>query len=220
MTPTEALETVRYQVAEDSANFWSNTEVYGYLTQGERELASQLECNEAVTAVTVATGTYSYSTGVADFVNIKHVTYSGDTAYKLKATDFRGLQSLDDSIMTSSATAGDPEYYWRNGNAVVLWPTPDASGTISVYGTKVPTAVVSGAAAFTVPVQFSDGLPDYALYRMYLKDQDDSRANMHLNLWREHKQKSQREWMRRRFADQFPVVKDEGQYPSVSLGIV
>lgn len=221
MTPSEAVDTIRYQVAESSANFFEAAEIYGYLTQAERELANYLECNIAVTAFTATTGTYSYTTGVTDFVNIEHVTYNnGSRSYKLKGVDFRDLQSLDDLVMTSSATAGDPEVYWRNGDAVIMWPTPDASGTCNVYGTKVCTAVVSGATAFTVPNFVTEYLPDFALYRMYLKDQDDSRANMHLKLWKENKELAKREYARRKYSDRLLVVKTEDNYPTVAFGMV
>lgn len=220
MTPAEALATVRYQVAEPSANFWSNDEIYVYLTQGERELANKLECNIASTAMTVSASVYSYTTGVSDFVNVDHITYSGGEAAKLKHVDFRGLQTLDDQALTSDAQSGDPTHYWRNGDSVILWPTPDASATCQVYGTKVCTAVVSGSSTFTIPNQFTDYLPEFALYRMHLKDQDDSRASLHLALWNEHKNRAQMEYTRRKYSDMLLVVKDEESYPTTLLGMV
>jgi hypothetical protein len=220
MTPEEVVLTVRDQVAESSANFFTDAELYRYTTSAERQLANLLGCNDVVSVVTFSTGTYSYTTGVSDYVNIKHITYSGSEAYKLKGVDFRDLQALDSKVMTTSASVGDPTHYWRYGNSIALWPTPDASGTISVYGTKVTTAVVSGATAFAIPIQFTEGLPDYVLYRCYLKDQDDGRANMHLKLWEDYKASSLREWTGRKYADRLLVVKTEEDYPTTELGMV
>jgi hypothetical protein len=183
-------------------------------------MANLLGCNVAATAVTVTTAQYSYTTGVSDFVNINHITYSGSEAYKLKAVDFRGLQALDARALTTFAQSGDPTHYWRYGNAVILWPTPDGSGTINVYGTKTPTAVVSGATGFTIFGQLTEYLPDYALWRMHMKDQDDGRSNMHLKLWEDHKIKAQREWTRRQYADQLLVVKCEDDYPGTIQGMI
>jgi len=220
MTPDEAVTTVRYQIAEESANFFSDDELRSYLTMGEREIANLLECNEEVTTVTLTTGTYSYATGLSGYNTIDHITYSGNEAYKLKGVDFRDLQAVDDQVMSPNAQSGDPTHYWRYGGSVVLWPTPDASGTIAVYGTKTTTAVVSGATAFSINNQFTEYLPDYVLFRCYMKDQDNGRATMHKQVWEEHKVRAQRENSRRRYSDRLLVVKTEPEYPTTILGIV
>lgn len=219
MIPSDAVTTIRYQVAETSANFWSNDEIYWYLTMAEREMAALLQCYQVTTAFTTTTSTYSY-TAANDFVNIDHVTYDGSTRYKLKAVDFRTLQALDDNVMDSSAQSGEPTHYWRYGTAMILWPTPDASHAVTVYGTKVTTAVVSGSTAFSIPVQFTDYLLDYSLYRMYLKDQDDGRANMHLTLWQDNKARAVAEWSSRLYSDQILTVKCEEDYPDTVAGMV
>ena len=69
-----------------------------------------------------------------------------------------------------------------------------------------------------VPALFHQYIPDYCLYRMYAKDQDD-RYQFHKRLWDENILKSISKWKQSKRRDQHSVVKQEEMYPGTVLGM-
>lgn len=217
MNVSTAIQTVRYQAYESTAAFWADDEIRQYLWEGECEMARLLECVEVVTSITTVTSTQE-STYTSTVETIKRVTYDGD---RLKRIDFRDLDSLDSDGTDSNASTGDPTHYYLWGNNTIgFWPVPTTSAAVKMWGNGVPAQITSSVSQFTIPAQFHTYLPDYALTRMYWKDQDDTRARAHNELWERNKAKAQSEWNRRKNADKLNVVKDQDYYASTTLGMI
>lgn len=207
MSVATALQSVRYQVYETTASFWSDDEIRSYLWQAECDLASEVQCVEIKTTLTAATSTQEYSFA-SSIETVRRVTYDGE---RLKLVDLRTLDAIDDDATSGGVQTGDPTHYYLFGdNTLGLWPVPAASGSIvEVRGNGMPTEIASSTTQFTVPGLFHRDLIDYALYRCYLKDQDDGRANTHLQLWERSKEKARTKWRLRNTRGGYSIVKDE-----------
>lgn len=215
MTVASAIQTVRYQFYESTAAFLADDEIRQYLWDGECDLSRQIGGNEVVTSITTVTSTQE-STYTSTVEMIKRVTYDGGRLHKM---DFRDLDSLDSDGTDSDASTGDPTHYYTYGNNTIgFWPVPTTSATVKIWGIGTPTQITSSVSAFTIPGQFHNYLPDYALYRAYLKDQDDGRSKVHLDLWEKNKSKAQAEWNKRKNGDKINVVKDEYTMACSQLG--
>jgi hypothetical protein len=216
MNVATAIQTVRYQAYEPTAAFWADDEIRQYLWEGECEIARMAECVEVATSITTVTSTQE-STYTSTVETIKRVTYDGD---RLKKIDFRDLDTLDEDGTASDASTGNPTHYYLWGNNTIgFWPVPTTSAAVKIWGNGTPAQITSSVSAFTVPPQFHNAIPDYALYRMYSKDQDDSRAKLHLDIWEASKTKAVQQWSRRKSADKINLVKDEYAYASTTLGM-
>jgi len=217
MTVATALSTVRNQTYESSANFWADDEIRQYLWEGECEIARENQCVEVVTSITTTTSTQETTfTSTVEF--IQRVTYDDE---RLKKVDFRDLDSLDNEPTGSDATTSDPTHYYLFGNNTMgFWPIPTTSATVKIWGSGMPPQITSSVSQFSIAGQFHHALPDYALYRMYLKDQDDGRAKMHLDLWGEKKLRATQQWQKRKNIDKLNVVRDEYTAGSTLLGPV
>lgn len=215
MNVSTAVQTVRYQFYEATAAFLADDEIRQYLWDGECELARKVECVEVVTSITASAGVQE-STYTSTVEMIKRVTYDDD---RLKKIDFRELDALDDDGTGSDVSTGDPTHYYLYGNNTIgFWPKPTTDGVVKIWGNGTPAQITSSSTAFTIPVQFHNYLPDYALYRCYLKDQDDGRGKLHLDLWESNKAKAQAEWHRRKNGDKLNVVKDEYTMATTIMG--
>ncbi len=134
--------------------------------------------------------------------------------------DLRDLSALDDDWSTTAAVDAEPTHYYEWGEYIGMWPVPDASATMKIWGDFEPAEITSSSSAYTIPRQFQKNfLNDYALYRMYLKDQDDGRANLHLGLWSQHKSEAQRLWARKKNRNKISIPKSDWAYPITPLGM-
>lgn len=89
------------------------------------------------TLVTVA-GTASYALNSLDLVLLN--VWNKTTGRRLGAVDSQNLQSYDDSVVYP-ANRGAPTKYYRDGNNVVLFPTPDAVYSIELFTQRLPVAL-------------------------------------------------------------------------------
>ena len=216
MTPMQATTKYRALTYEGTATgFVTDAQIYADLWQGECELNSLLELYQAATALTTTTGTQEYSFPT-DYIVIKRVTYDGD---RLKAADFRELDSIDDKFTDSDSQTGDPTHYYLWAGKIGMWPVPDTSATVEIWGVKQPASITTNTAAFSIPLQFTDFPLDYALMNYYMKDQDDGRFQVYQARWENDKQMAQRLWNRRRYADRLLTVKMEDQSAYTVLGM-
>lgn len=221
MTPNSALAVVRNQINETTANanFWTDAEIYDYMTDAETQLAGIVGFTQAVTAHTTVTDQSVY-TVPDNCVKIARLTFDGK---KLKKVDDRDIDYLDGTDAGSTIESGEPDVYKEWGDNVTLYPTPDDS-----YGEKTlyfefyqsPTAIATASTKFTItqPV-INNMIADYAIYRCYLKATETKLANEYLTRWNSsvaaaHSMKwNEENW------DRIQVVKDEDFYNSTSLGM-
>lgn len=216
MTPAQALATIRNQFYEASTAFVGDDEIRAYLWDAECDLGSTLHCNQVTTALTTSASVQEYSRPTG-YEAIHRIQYSG---VRLKKVDFRELEAQDSPGYSGSQYSGNPTSYYEWADKIGLWPIPTTAATVNVWGVAQPAVITSSSTAFSIPVQFTPYLADYALYRMYLKDQDDGRADVHEKLWEDNKAKALRMWYKRRYTDRFPTVKTEEVYQYTQMGIV
>lgn len=176
MIPSDVLSRVRDQLVEATAAFWSDAELYRYMTDAERDINNQLHCYQLSTSVTSVTNTSGY-TIPTNCLYIDRITF--DTV-PLKETNFRGQDMMDMPGYGGSVQTGDPTHYYRMGtNTVYLWPTPQRAAAIQYVYTAEPTAIATASTEFSIPANFHQPLQDYVLYRAFTKDQDQARSEWH-----------------------------------------
>jgi len=206
MVPTDVLSRVRDQLAETTAAYWTNAELYRYMTDGEREVNNMFECNVSTTAHTSTTGTSGY-TNPDDCLVIYRLTYDGVPLKKLDRNK-RGVDALDMPGYGGTGESGNPTHYYELNGTVQLWPNPDASATVGFQFLKDTSALVSGSTAFEVPANHHTPLQDYVLYRAYLKDQDQGKSEWYKREFLQGLADSQRREYQKKWAGGFPQVRD------------
>lgn len=214
LTPAQALTSVRDQYAESGSGFFTDAEIRSYLWDGERQISNLLQCNEVTTSITTVTGTQEYAR--QGLITIGHITYDGD---KLKKVDFRSLYAADGDATTSDASSGSPVYYYEWGSNIGLWPIPDASSTVKIWGMDECAQITTASTAFTIDGSLTNGIPYYAMSIMSAKDNDDGKAGFYLNLWERSKAEASKVWDERKDTDMIWTVKDEYSQPTTGRGM-
>ena len=216
MTVAQILTNVRNQYAETSTAWVGDAEVYEYLWHGQIELNNKVGPFELSDQSVLSDGTaqeYSMPVGVNV---ITRLTWN---RVKLKRIGFTDQDALDFPSYGNDNLTGNATHYYVYSSGFGLYPIPTTSNTVSINYIGQP-AVVSGATALSIPDMFSYYLVDYCLYRMYLKDQDETKFSIHKGMWDEHIKESYTLWRKRNQADRYSVVRQEDNYPETELGII
>jgi len=191
---------------ETTAAFWTDAELYMYMSDAESDINQLVSCYELTTTAASVTATSGY-TLPSDLISLTRVEYDG---YPLKQIDQRDRYRLDQPGYGGTLTQGKPTHCWLYGTDMVyLWPTPDSAKTITYYYTAEPADISTASTAFSVPQQYHSAIQDYVLYRCFAKDQDQAKAEWHKREYMQAVMDARTKEQRRRWAGGFPCVKSE-----------
>lgn len=219
MTPSEILESIRDQVYESTANFWSDDEIYRYMWQAECELAGLIECNEISDSTTLdsTAGTQEYSIP-SNFLSVSSVKYGNKLLKKVTKRE-KGFYDFND--VTSTDFSGEPDSFYVTPTHIVLYPVPPSTGVnITLIGIGQPTKLTTSSTSFSTSQLYHHYYIDYCLARMYAKDQDEVRSDRHMRLWENNIVRAKQKLAQSKRIGKFSVVKDEEMYPTTELGMV
>ena len=127
-TLANAVTQVRYLINEDTADFWSDTEIEDWIKQATIKLSTILLSAESEDTVTLATGKFVYSSSdeawLADLLKVKagYFTDSSGNVY--------GLQRIELDMFGHTQqfqTAGQPRYYYESNRKLYIWPQPSSA---------------------------------------------------------------------------------------------
>jgi len=215
MTPGNILSRVRDQLVEATAAFWTDAELYRYMSDSESEINNMVECNQLSTTTATVTATSGY-TLATDCLMVTRMTYDG---VPLKQIDQRERSTLDMSGYGGSPQSGDSTNWYRYGGMAYLWPIPARAVDLKYWYVGEPVAITTASVAFTIPQQYHTAMQDYVLYRCFVKDQDQGKAEWHKREFMQGVQDARMREQRRRWAGGFPKVKSDSSYSTYD-GIV
>jgi len=129
-TLSQSVTQVRSLINEDSAAFWSDTEIENWIKEATIDVSCKLLCAETDTAITLVANQWAY-TDLTDLLKIKGCYYdAGSGAIK-------GMQRIDvEKLGHLQVSSGAPKYFYDINRDVNIWPIPsatEAGDTIVVY---------------------------------------------------------------------------------------
>lgn len=214
MSPQTLLASIRDEIVEATASFWTDAEVYRYMWHAEYILADATNCTEATTAITTITNQSDYTTP-ANVLHYLRVEYNNSTLKRIGKSD---RDSLEFRPSGGTFSAGTPYCYLQFGDLTTLYPTPNAAKTVNIDFVKRPAEITTASTQFTIPEQFQFYIKDYAIYRCLSKDDKNQEAQIYLGLWNDNLKQARKEWTDRNGTGRFRTVKSEEFYPTTDLG--
>lgn len=208
MTPAEFLNQARARYNATSDTFWSDAEIYAYLTDACTEAAREggLIVEGIDTSITTVAGTqnYSFPTSV---VAVKRMTYDGMRVDPIDMVE-------DDIVTGINATTtdqGTPTFYWTWANVIYLRPLPSAAKVLKLWVLKTPTAVTS-VSTLEIPAELHAELFPYVLMEMAAKDSNWDAADRYEKKWARSIAKIKAWAVKRKRKDGFTSVKNDELY--------
>lgn len=134
-TLDQAVTQVRYLINEDTADFWSDTEIEDWIKQATIKISTSLLSAEDEDTITISNeGKFIYDSSdeswIADLLKIKSCYYetTSDTVMLPDAaTDIYGMQRVELDMFGHTQqfqTYGRPVYYYENNRKIYIWPRP------------------------------------------------------------------------------------------------
>ena len=177
-TLAQANTEVRSLLDENTAQEWSDAEIDSWINQGCQDVARRAETlwQEVSLSVTPLVQSYPFP---SNFLNCHRAEFilSGTNQQQTYNLDYRGINTMDEIWgILHSLPAAWPQYFTIRGNSVLgfylmMYPSPGAAGTLTVYYYRAAMTVVTGQ---NIDVQpgWEDIVFDYAVYKAKRKAQD------------------------------------------------
>jgi hypothetical protein len=235
MRPSDVVQIARDQMADPSQNFWGDPELYRYMTMGVNILVSKWpETLGKATATIDATAnvanyalpTSTDTTAFGNYLSVNWIAPGKSLAdaqnlgigYRLKKIDARSMYCTQ----SDSTSMGTPEYYREiDGEKFGVFPTPDSTGYFYVEYTAKNGNYSSTSNFSSDLAPFAHHLPDYILFRAFLKDQElQAQSTIYKQLWDEHLEEIEESLYQTSNSDRIVTIKDEDIFPSTDLGII
>lgn len=169
MNPATVYTQIRSQCNEtaDSSGLWTDAEILRHMTMAETLITQQTPCTQAKTGFACTAGTKEY--GLDSTVGpIFRMTYD---SVRLQQIDINQLGDIEGEAYGGIDSSGSPEYYYRWDSTVGFSPTPDNTHNVFIWHQAVPATIDSSAAtAWTMPDRYGQHVVPYALWQMFMKD--------------------------------------------------
>jgi hypothetical protein len=178
-TIAEIITSVRYQINEATASFWSDAEITTYVNEAQEILATETKCLSKY---------YSHTLLTADIVNTREVRFysdfvaldDGGIIYDDKPLEQISLNALNEHFSDWRTTTGTPTRFYLRSDYIGFFPPPSAGSVVEYYGIERATEL-SGS---TVPlssdyrtVSFRRYLRDYAIAMCWYKKSEDIKGD-------------------------------------------
>lgn len=169
-TPCELVKHFRTVMNDlKIPQFWSDPELYAYMSEGELEIARVTLCLPAISETNVGEAVAS-PTIDQGLIRVRGAWWIQDgQQYPLY------IHSLDDFISNSHVDlekSGRPNtaITGTGVNSIRLYPVPNSSGRLRLAIYRAPAKALDADAKFEIPLQYRNALLDWMQYRACMKD--------------------------------------------------
>lgn len=163
---------------------FSTSEIANYINDTIRDVYNEytlpfMETSQAYT-VTIGASDITNGSGLpTNFVQAINLTYTSASGENIiPYIEYRELDNLyPDADDTTAHPAGYPEYWYKYGTTIRVYPVPSTAYAVTLKYMKEPTALSSGSDVPEVPTEFEEILVVGAAYRvLQVKDYYDQAA--------------------------------------------
>lgn len=215
MNPSGVILSVRDQLYENTEGYYSDAELYRYLSQAEVLVANSVGCTYFASGILTTGGIREYAKPSGSLY-ITRLSYDSYPLIKISQND---VDLLEGASYGKIAPSGNPTHYYETSSVVGLSSIPDAAKSLTFIYSKMPEPLTASSTTFSIPEQYADYLADYVLYRAFLKDQD-SRAGTFLQIWESNLKQLKSDYKKSQRTNKTTVVKDSSQiYTGNYLGV-
>ena len=164
-----------------------------WVNQGIADVCARLRPNETSSTITMSAGTYDYtlSTTYLAISEVFGTDVTSSVNYHLNRVTPQEI--LDYRVGTQFLGAPPVRFYAVNGfNKLMVYPTPQAADTITVYGQVRPTALsASGDTNTDIPAEWQKTVEYYALAQggQYLGDPNSQNGATYMALYEQELRK-------------------------------
>lgn len=175
---------------------YSSSEIQNYINDTQNDVF-----NEYRLPFMQTTQNYTLTQGVSDITNgtglpsnfVQAIDLTLTSLGREKVLPYRDFKWVDDTTPdpddTTTHSTNVPEYWYKFGDTIKVYPVPDAAYTLTLRYYKKPTLLSSDADVPDIPSEFEELLVSGAAYRVLQVKDNYDQAAIHENKYNELLQK-------------------------------
>ncbi len=169
---------LRTRIDEDTADIITDVQIIALITAGLRDINFRTRLlPEYATASLDGSASYTLPTDMAVMYEVLHKSADSTPVYKL-------LKSSNlDQIDEEGYDTGTAEFYVRNGNSIELFGSAPTTGSLRIYGARVPTAPATGGSYIDLPVQYHELLYYFCEWKYWTRRRKPEEAALARDLY-------------------------------------
>lgn len=175
-----------------------------WCNDAQLDIVRKTECLYDQDTPTMVVGTYLYPLP-SDFLKFKRVLINDRAISPLSAAHLDRINST----RSSSNFQGESKYYYREGNQIGLYPTPDTVLTFAIDYVPRPTTLALTSDALTIPEEYAENVKNFCLARAYELDDNFAQAERKMKVF-EDKKLDDRDDQKNPQVDSYPSVRPVG----------
>lgn len=171
---SEIITDVRSLINEETASFWSDTEITRWVNEGQEIFSSETGLLSKYYSITLKAANINNDREIrlpSDFIAFDEggVLYDDDPCLPVT------LQELDEWHGNWRDTTGTPNRYYTRGDYLGFFPKPSAGDTVKFYGIERATTLSGDTTPFSGDyrtVAFRRCIRDYAIAKCWYKKKE------------------------------------------------
>lgn len=215
-TPTAIYNQIREMSFDNDQALVSESELYQYMSDAELILAKEIPFTETTLTDNTVVDQREYDRPT-NALKIKRVTWN---TVKLKKISMGDVDVIEGQSYGGITSTGNLIYYYEYGNKIGFSPLPKEVQEIKYWLLLYPAALSSESTTFTIPPEYAHYIPDYCLWRLFVKDEKAGLADRHLNMWLSNRKEAAKDWMMRQSTDEIETVQLEEIYNTSEMGMI
>lgn len=174
-TAGDVASYVKRQFGDESGVQITDSDIFRWISSAQLQLVAKIAPIQAKSTTNIVANTKSYDLSALPIHQIQSIHYDGAFLPP------KNFQEAEQSIYVDPPTAETtdiPLFWYSFAGEIFLYPTPNKSITagLTIYYTKMPTPVVTGTDALSVPDKFFDAIASWVLSKAYELDEEFEQA--------------------------------------------
>ena len=210
-TAGQIITDVRNEILETNPAFWTDTELIRHINRAQRDYCNKVRFLENASYFSSSVGSNQYNLP-ADFISVKALLHNvpdinGNANWKRvrPSTLEKTVQERVNFPNTTTNNQGRPSRYWIWDGTLYVDPAPSTENSSSndfyLWYKSKPTTITSSSDLLSVPDELAEGITEYVLWKVWLKEQEKATADEHAQNYVSYINEGRR-WIKRQSGDQ------------------
>lgn len=172
--PTKTLlnimQVVKRQFGDESGVQLEDTDLLGWTQDAQQRINLESKVLKAKSSIASVANQGTYAFTSLPIQQIESLHFNGRRVPNMAFA--QAEETVSQSDPNNTITASEPVLWYEWGGSFTLWPAPNAVGSIDVYYTASPTALVDSSSVLSIPDDFFNDVVNYVLQQAYEMDED------------------------------------------------
>jgi hypothetical protein len=168
-TANDVIAYVTRAFGDESGAQITDADIIRWINSGQSEINKENKILKATATTPLVIGTRSYTFPTPNILEIEVLQVDGKPLQYMSFKEANEYITSEDPTFTATGT---PWLWYEWGGDILVYPTPDAVLTLTLYYIKYPDPIAAGVDTLNIPDSYFESLLQYCLSQAYEQDDD------------------------------------------------